>query len=129
MEVRTARNGSRYLVITDYRLEEDGARPFKGVMVFDDHASEFLWSLIRALGHLQSDGTTVEDASDAPDAGDAYAKIRLRYPRAYEPWTPGEESRLRLAYSQGMDARRLGAMLGRQPSAIRSRLRHLGLCN
>jgi DNA-directed RNA polymerase specialized sigma24 family protein len=128
LEVRRARNGSRYLKITDHRLKDDGESPCKGLIVFEDHAPEFLWELTKALAYLNAEGYRDEKSADGSDATERLAEIRLRYPRAYEPWTPAEESRLRLAYNQGESAQQVATMLGRQPSAVQSRLQRLGLC-
>jgi hypothetical protein len=54
-------------------------------------------------------------------------KIRLQYPRAYEKWTDEEDTRLKVEHDKGLSARLLSEMFQRQPSAIRSRLRKLGI--
>ena len=53
--------------------------------------------------------------------------IRRRYPRAYEKWTEGDDVRLRIEDGSGVGVQTLSQMFQRQPSAIRSRLRKLGL--
>lgn len=53
--------------------------------------------------------------------------LRQRYPRAYEKWTEDEDARLKVEYGKGLGIRLLSEMFQRQPSAIRSRLRKLGL--
>lgn len=54
--------------------------------------------------------------------------VRGRHPNAYMPWTGADEERLLKLYREGTrDLVQLGSELGRQPSAVRSRLGKLGL--
>ena len=53
--------------------------------------------------------------------------IRRQYPRAYENWTEEEDTRLKAEYSKGVSIQLLSRMFQRQPGAIRSRLRKLGI--
>jgi hypothetical protein len=48
---------------------------------------------------------------------------RKQHPRAYERWTAEEDARLQAAFTKATDE--LAAAFGRQPSAIRARLRKL----
>lgn len=54
-------------------------------------------------------------------------KIRQRHPRAYEKWSDEEDSYVEHKYREGLSIQELAEILHRQPSAIRSRLRRLGL--
>lgn len=51
--------------------------------------------------------------------------IRQKHPRAYEPWSRGEEERLLRLYSVDQSVKQISRILERQPGAIRSRLRKL----
>ena len=55
------------------------------------------------------------------------AEVRREYPNAYLPWTAEADATLLAAYQAGHDVAALANTLGRQPSAIRSRLNHLGV--
>ena len=55
------------------------------------------------------------------------AEIRREYPNAYLPWTAESDAALLAAYQSGHDVAALADTFGRQPSAIRSRLNHLGV--
>ncbi|HEY3266368.1 MAG TPA: hypothetical protein VGM37_05535 [Armatimonadota bacterium] len=116
IEVLTARNGRRYLKVTDYPLEKDGVRLDHGVLLFPEYASRFWWGLTQAMARL---------------AGDDSDRIRDAMPpdpiRAGLPWTEGEDARLRLAYSQGIAIKCIAAMLQRNEGGIESRLKRLGL--
>ena len=48
-------------------------------------------------------------------------------PKAYAPWIPQEEAKLRTLYTTGMPHQEIAEELGRQPGGITSRLRYLGL--
>jgi hypothetical protein len=54
-------------------------------------------------------------------------RIRTRYPKAYERWSTHDENLLGHAFEAGANIAELSTLLQRQPSAIKSRLRRLGL--
>lgn len=53
------------------------------------------------------------------------ADIRLRYPNAYHPWTEDDDALILQLLREGKTTRELSIHFGRQPSAIRSRIRKL----
>ncbi len=53
-------------------------------------------------------------------------EIRRRHPRAYAPWTPEEEAKLRDLHERGLKPKAIAQELGRQVGGVRSRLRKLG---
>jgi hypothetical protein len=62
-------------------------------------------------------------------SGPAYqvAEIRQKHPNAYARWTPEDDAALVAAHQAGHRVDSLADTFGRQPSAIRSRLGHLGV--
>lgn len=54
-------------------------------------------------------------------------KIKAKHPNAYEPWSAEDDELLKTSFAAGMSVDALAKTLQRQPSAIRSRLRKLGL--
>ncbi|MGD2181888.1 dual OB domain-containing protein [Lusitaniella coriacea] len=54
-------------------------------------------------------------------------KIRQKYPNAYAPWLPEDDAQLEKRFEQGDSIADLAEHFGRQPNAIRSRLKKLGL--
>lgn len=82
---------------------EDGAQPARATVLFDE-----------------------QPAGVKPFS---MAKAREKHPRAYEPWTKEEEARLVELYGSGYRPAAIGAILGRQASAVRSRLQRLGIDN
>ena len=55
------------------------------------------------------------------------SEIRRYHPRAYEKWTPEEDARLAELFRAGTETHCIADDLQRRQSAIRSRLRKLGL--
>lgn len=53
--------------------------------------------------------------------------IRQKHQRAYEKWTIEEDKLLFSKFEQGIDVKEIATILERQPSAINSRLKKLGL--
>jgi hypothetical protein len=52
---------------------------------------------------------------------------RANYPKAYERWTQAEDAHLAMRSRNGSTVDDLALVFGREPKAIRSRLRKLGL--
>lgn len=72
-----------------------------------------------------------EEALRLSDSNSDYhervSQIREKYRRAYEKWDPNEDARLRDLFSTETRIAELASLFERQPSAMRSRLRKLGL--
>ena len=64
--------------------------------------------------------------SPAREQADHIAEVRREYPNAYAPWTAQADAALLAAHQAGHEVATLADTFGRQPSAIRSRLNHLG---
>ena len=55
--------------------------------------------------------------------GDSYmSKQKEEHPKAYQPWTPEEEARMKELWKMGLSAKEIGERLGRNEGAILSRL-------
>ena len=61
-----------------------------------------------------------------PEYQQRMAQIKQRYPRAYERWTAEEDAELSAMHKDGMPMEEMARHIGRQPSAIRSRLAKFG---
>lgn len=74
---------------------------------------------------------TSATAKSKPAAGmtnaEKLARLKEKYPQAYAPWTLADDEKLMKLHQESMTAKELAEVFQRQPSAIRSRLRHLGL--
>lgn len=62
---------------------------------------------------------------DAPAKQRRYDKLRERHPNAYERWTARDDRELLRLHEDGWVSTELARRFGRQPSAIKSRLRKL----
>ncbi len=120
--------GDRYMVISESR-QTDGGFEHQRVMVFDEHMEKFseafdqaLWVMVRREAHAAP-------APAVPATSQAYQveEIRHQYPKAYEKWTSAEDEQLKREYQSGLSISALAALFQRQPSAIQSRLKKLGL--
>jgi len=88
-------------------------------------AEEAVW-LDERLGKL------VEEAgfpkpSVRPTEVSSMERAKQLYPRAYTSWTAQEDAELSAMHARGLSKNELGEHFQRQPSAIQSRLRKLGL--
>ena len=66
-------------------------------------------------------------ALDSSDYHQRLSRIRKSHPRAYERWTPDEETQLAELFRSGTNTHDIADKLQRQHGAILSRLRRLGL--
>ena len=73
-----------------------------------------------------SDSSVPEAASPASEDGPYIDHARQSHPRAYEIWTPEEEQQLKSMFESGRTIDEIAAELGRQPSAVTSRLSRSG---
>lgn len=92
--------------------------------------AEVLRLFHRAIKDMYEDALAfgfIQQQEETKHVEDRYAEIRALYPRAYEAWTVGEDNELKKKHNQSLTVEQLAKDLERQPSAITSRLRKLGL--
>lgn len=70
---------------------------------------------------LELDGSTKSSYQDRLDA------VKQEHPNAYEPWTDRQEEVLKQMHKGGAPVKAIASALNRQPGAISSRIRKLGL--
>lgn len=66
-------------------------------------------------------------AEERADYAERLARIKRKYPRAYDRWTDEEDARLRDGVQRGTAVSEIAKQLQRQPSAIRSRMAKLAI--
>ena len=90
--------------------------------------TEALLAVAAAIDRLAEALAAATTPRPSPAQGQAYqvAEVRREYPNAYLPWTAEADAALLAAHQAGHDVAALADTFGRQPSAIRSRLNHLG---
>jgi hypothetical protein len=87
--------------------------------------------IMEQLALAQPAPTQPAGANQAGNAKDlkiyCVEEIRRTHPRAYAPWEAGDDARLEERFCERATIEDLAREFGRQPGAIRSRLRKLGL--
>ena len=117
-DIKESSEGIKYLVISESRQVGGESYEHNRVMVFQEHLVVFNEGFNKAVKFMMGEGN-----SKAYDV----EQIRREYPKAYTKWTEEEDIRLRNEYIQGKTVNELARSFQRKPSAIRSRLRKLGL--
>ena len=100
-------------------------------MIAGGHSYEQILHFNERLTYLDifnaADEALKLDARESSDSREKLSEVRKSHPRAYEKWTPEEDSQLTEMFNSGTETHRIAGELRRQPSAIRSRLMKLGL--
>lgn len=89
--------------------------------------SELTGLVQRMIKEVEAEVLALREAKEAISTDSPFARIRLQYPKAYEKWAEEEDALLVQEYSNGTSVHEVSDLLQRQPSAIRSRLRKLGM--
>ena len=112
-EVKVSVDGISYLVIKELRTG------FKDnqVMVFKEHLQGFYKGLVQADKFLNKPGLKKSK----------FDEVRAIYPKAYSSWKNEDDQKLKDLYIRGVTTKQMVIVFQRQPSAIRSRIRKLGL--
>jgi len=111
-DVKESKEGKKYLVISESRAGQDHQR----VMIFDEYLDAFTVGFKQALKFLRPKRLPKQ-----------VIQARGQYPRAYENWSAEEEQTVVKKYQSGNSIEELAAEFKRNPGAIRSRLRKLGM--
>ena len=140
IDVQRAANGAKYLRISESRRCQGEERQKRHrVIVFEEHLLDFIDAFHEACLHVSgqsSEGHADRDPEVTPARRNGVkpkwsaarlAEMREEHPRAYEKWTEEDDARLRSEFAKGTTKEELTILFQRQPSAIRSRLRKLGL--
>lgn len=117
-DVKESREGAKYLVISESKRGGKEDYEHNRIMIFQEHIPVFAKGLKNALKFIRKSGKTKAYGVE---------EIRQKYPKAYAKWTEDEDNFLRNEYLRGQTIDELASTFQRQPSAIRSRLRKLGL--
>ncbi|MCY3977390.1 MAG: hypothetical protein OXG23_04760 [Chloroflexi bacterium] len=67
------------------------------------------------------------ESSETLSPKDRLDLTKQEHPKAYEPWTDRQEEILKQMYKGGAPVKAIASALKRQPGAIKSRIRKLGL--
>ncbi len=136
LDVKQLEDGSRYVSIREMTTRV-GQGPIEArIIVGERELGEFCHAIARVVRFLKGETAVANELeSEHPGSGLApilrraqhapFQSIRQRHPRAYAPWTPEEEERVKLGFARGETIEHLAETLQRQPGAIRSRLHRL----
>lgn len=119
IDIKQSRDGTKYLVISESKLANEKWEHNR-IMIFQEHIPTVIGEINKALKFI---GVSIKTKAYSIE------EVRRAYPKAYAKWTKEEEDALRDKYLKGMTIEDLAAIFQRRPSAIRSRLRKLGLLN
>lgn len=120
LDLKAAKNGRRYLVITQSKPIEDEKYERTKMFLFEEEIQDFSKALTNVL----------KDFKPGKNNGvsDAYvAKLREVYPMAFQPWTKEDEELLIALFNEGKTISELSTSFRRQEGAITARLNKLGL--
>ena len=120
LDLKEAKNGRSYLVITQTKPVEDEKYERIKMILFEKEIQKFSEALKNTLEHF----TPKEKATPS----DAYiAKLRETHPMAFHPWAKEDEELLIALFNDGKTIQELSTDLKRQEGAITARLTKLGL--
>lgn len=82
----------------------------------------------KVKSHTQKQSESKKDGMPSSQSyGERLERIRQRYPKTYTPWTEEEDLNLKEMYDRETSVKKLADKFSRQPGAIRSRLKKIGL--
>ena len=124
LDLKEAKNGTSYLVITQTKPVEDEKYERIRMIIFEEEIQKFNQALQNTLEHF----TPSEKTKSSSKPSDAYiAKLRETHPMAFQPWTKEEEELLIALFNENKSIPDISAAMKRQEGAITSRLKKLGL--
>ena len=126
-DVKQSPDGSRYLSITE-KTPRDAHWIEQSRMIVRETDLVRFQDAIRNVGEFLGSHKNRElpGARKATPA-ESFQEMRKAFPQAYAPWTPEADERVKVGLARGETVASLAQSLGRQPSAIRSRIKKLNL--
>jgi hypothetical protein len=106
-----------------YIVENIKIIPYKQMRDYAWFSLDFVTKLILKW---QNEGI-IKERSYSTEKKYTYEEIRKKYPKAYEKWGNSADTKLIKLYLEGKTIKELSEIFQRQPGAIRSRLKKLGL--
>lgn len=120
LDLKKAKNGTSYLVITQAKPMEDQKYERIKMILFEEEINQFN----NAFAGIVNNFTP----SQKPSNREAYiAKIRETHPMAFYPWSKEDEEVLIALFNEGKSIPEIAKGLQRQDGAIKARLEKVGL--
>ena len=126
IEAKEDANGSAFLEISE-SFKITGAEQPGRIVVDKEHAEDLLEAMADAVRRLLAHA--YKKRSEAPKQAKTYTVegVRKEHPQAYARWTAEQDELLERLYCEGTPRKELASILGREPSAITSRIKKLEL--
>jgi len=122
LDLKEAKNGKNYLVITQSKAIEDQRYERIKMILFENEIQKFSHALNAVLENF-----TPKEIIKSPVTDAEIAKIREVHPKAYQPWTKEEEEVLIAFFNEDKPIPEIASTMLRQEGAITARLIKLGL--
>lgn len=117
IDVNQKYNGQKYLSISENRQVNNTDYPKYGVQIFEEDINTIIEEIRFAFQNVES--------NEKPKC--KMYETKKRYANAYTPWIEEEDTLLKNLFNQGKKIREISNALQRNPGAINSRIRKLGL--
>ena len=126
IEVKEDESGTAFLEIIESLKTATWERASR-IVVNKEQAEDLLEAMADAVRRLMAH--EFRKNVPAPDVTKSYTveAVRKEHPQAYARWTPEQDELLERLYREGTPRKKIAAILGREPSAITSRLKKLEL--
>lgn len=114
-DLKTSKDGDRYLKIIESKRKGDVEFERYQIIVFDEGIHKFAQKLTEVVEIMRTDRNSTSQGK------------KHLYPMANQPWTPEDDNRLELLFCEGRKPAELAKIFGRKDGAIRSRIKKLEL--
>lgn len=116
-----------FLKITQSKSMRDGEFRREKIFITEQELPRFKEIIEQAIGYWNPPKKTKDVPSQPQKKAYTWEEKREQYGNAYLPWEKEADDLLKKWYGEGKTISELSEMFERQPSAIRSRLRKLGV--
>lgn len=117
LDMREAKNNSKYLKITESKVNEDGDQQYNGIMIFEQDFEKLTDAITEAMSKV--DFKKIAKRETKPANKD--------YPNQGLKWSDEDESKLTKLFKKGNSIEAMMKVFGRSEKGITSRLEMLGL--
>ena len=116
LDMREAKNNSKYLKITESKMTEDGDYQNNGIMIFEQDFEKLTKAIDEAMSKV-----------DLKEVARETRKANKDYPNAGLPWSEEDESKMEKLFNKGNTIESMMKLFGRTAKSITARLQKLEL--
>ncbi|MDA3837765.1 MAG: DUF3276 family protein [Candidatus Delongbacteria bacterium] len=117
LDMREAKNNSKYLKITESKVNEDGDYENHGIMIFDQDFEKLSDAITEAMSKVDFKKVAKRESK----------KVNKDCPNAGMVWSEEDETKLEKLFKKGNSTEALMKVFGRSEAGITSRLEKLEL--